>query len=111
MTHLNEDAFKKCFEIVKNKVVVKTESVFGKLILFIWQIGFFPLYQDVQKLLYFSRYRELRLNFLLVARFSLFALASYFLLVARYFLLLTFSSLLFIFCSLLVAHYSLLLAR
>ena len=30
---INEDVFKRYFEIVKNKVVAKTESVFKKLIL------------------------------------------------------------------------------
>ena len=30
----DEDVFKSCFEIIKNKVVVKTESVFERLILY-----------------------------------------------------------------------------
>ena len=31
---LNDDIFKRCLEIIKNKVIVKTESVFEKLILY-----------------------------------------------------------------------------
>ena len=33
-TSFNEDVFKRCFEIIKDKVGVKAESVFEKLILY-----------------------------------------------------------------------------